>query len=101
MDVSMLARVLSLRRRLRFLPLNLALEGYLADRGPPCRPTRHQAPWQAVSGQRDLPGYSPTQETEALGLLAVQTYLEGHNGSAETPATTPVGPGWESRRSPR
>ncbi len=37
-----------------------------------------QAPWRAVSGQRDLPGYSPTQETEALGLLAVQSYLVRH-----------------------
>jgi hypothetical protein len=33
---------------------------------------RHYAP---MSGQQHLPGYSPTQETEALGLLAVQTYL--------------------------
>jgi hypothetical protein len=31
-----------------------------------------------VSGHRDLPGYAPTQETEALGLLAVQTYLVRH-----------------------
>jgi hypothetical protein len=30
---------------------------------------------RAVSGHQDLPGYSPTQETEALGLLAVQAYL--------------------------
>jgi hypothetical protein len=29
---------------------------------------------RAVSGQRDLPGYSSTQETEALGLLAVQAH---------------------------
>jgi hypothetical protein len=29
----------------------------------------------AVNGQHDLPGYAPTQETEALGLLAVQAYL--------------------------
>jgi Domain of unknown function (DUF4365) len=28
-----------------------------------------------VNGQGDLPGYSSTQETEELGLLAVQTYL--------------------------
>ena len=28
-----------------------------------------------VNGQEDLPGYSTAQETEALGLLAVQTYL--------------------------
>jgi hypothetical protein len=28
-----------------------------------------------VSGQQDLPGYTPAQETEALGLLAVQAYL--------------------------
>jgi hypothetical protein len=33
---------------------------------------------RAVSGQQDLPGYSPTQETETLGLLAVQTYLVRH-----------------------
>jgi hypothetical protein len=33
---------------------------------------------RAVSGQRDLPGYSSTQETEALGLLAVQAYLVRH-----------------------
>jgi hypothetical protein len=31
-----------------------------------------------VSGQQDLPGYSPAQETEALGLLAVQGYLVRH-----------------------
>jgi hypothetical protein len=66
MDVSMLARVLSLRRRLR-----------------------HE-PWTRDDLLR-------RQSAD----LAVQTYLEGHNGSAETPATTPVGPGWESRRSPR
>jgi hypothetical protein len=33
---------------------------------------------RAVSGQRDLPGYSSTQETEALGLLAVQAHLVRH-----------------------
>jgi hypothetical protein len=33
---------------------------------------------RAVSGHQDLPGYSSTQETEALGLLAVQTYLVRH-----------------------
>ena len=33
---------------------------------------------RAVSGQQDLPGYSQTQETETLGLLAVQTYLVRH-----------------------
>jgi hypothetical protein len=37
--------------------------------------TRHHA---GVSGQQDLPGYSSTQETEALGLLAVQAYLVRH-----------------------
>jgi hypothetical protein len=31
-----------------------------------------------VSGQQDLPGYSSAQETEALGLLAVQAYLVRH-----------------------
>jgi hypothetical protein len=36
------------------------------------------APWRAVSGQQDLPGYSPAQETETLGLLAVQAYLVRH-----------------------
>jgi hypothetical protein len=33
---------------------------------------------RAVSGHQDLPGYSSTQETETLGLLAVQTYLVRH-----------------------
>jgi Domain of unknown function (DUF4365) len=37
-----------------------------------------RAPWQAVSGQQDLPGYSPAHETETLGLLAVQAYLVRH-----------------------
>lgn len=31
-----------------------------------------------ASGQQDLPGYSPAQETETLGLLAVQAYLVRH-----------------------
>jgi hypothetical protein len=31
-----------------------------------------------VSGEQDLPGYSPAQETETLGLLAVQAYLVRH-----------------------
>jgi hypothetical protein len=39
---------------------------------------RGRAPWWAVSGQQDLPGYSPTQETETLGLLAVRAYLVRH-----------------------
>ena len=33
---------------------------------------------RAVSGHQDLPGYSSTQETETLGLLAVQAYLVRH-----------------------
>jgi hypothetical protein len=37
---------------------------------------------RAVSGRHDLPGYSPTQETEALGLLAVQAYLVRHGFKA-------------------
>ena len=33
---------------------------------------------RAVSGQCDLAGYSSTQETKALGLLAVQAHLVRH-----------------------
>jgi hypothetical protein len=33
---------------------------------------------RGVSRHQDLPGYSSTQETETLGLLAVQTYLVRH-----------------------
>jgi hypothetical protein len=33
---------------------------------------------RAVSGHQDLPGYSSTQETETLGLLAVQAHLVRH-----------------------
>jgi Domain of unknown function (DUF4365) len=33
---------------------------------------------RAVSGYQDLPGYSSAQETETLGLLAVQSYLVRH-----------------------
>jgi hypothetical protein len=50
--------------------------GLRAGRRHAC-PTRtgHHA---GVSGRQDLPGYSSAQETEALGLLAVQSYLVRH-----------------------
>jgi hypothetical protein len=49
-------------------------------------PNQHQSSWRAVSGQQDLPGYSSSQETEALGLLAVQVYLV-RNGFKATEVT--------------
>jgi hypothetical protein len=47
-----------------------ATAGMHAQPGPGTMP--------AVSGHQDLPGYSSTQETEALGLLAVQAHLVRH-----------------------